>query len=141
MQSINENDLGLQGRDFELDFIHIYEQYAEELVDFSFNLVKNVDDALFLCNEVFAKLWLQRSMFTDTQSINAFLFVTTRNLCLNFLRGLHCKNLQSTSGLEQDLLVHVDFRSLYKEASDDLVSRLPEKFQALLNQGGLKLKV
>jgi RNA polymerase sigma-70 factor (ECF subfamily) len=53
--------------------------------------VSSQQDGEDLVKDTFVKLWQTHADFDTPQNIKAFLYITTRNACLNFLRYLQVK--------------------------------------------------
>ena len=69
----------------------LYKQYYERIRFFADKYVNDLDVAHELTIEAFIKLWQKRSDFETVQNIQAFLFITTKNACLNHLKHLKRK--------------------------------------------------
>ena len=67
-------------------FAKIFEQYYRALCAFSQSLVDDVQDAQDITGDVFFKLWAIRADFESMHQIKAYLYKTTRNASLNFIR-------------------------------------------------------
>ena len=70
------------------DFKFVYELYFDAQYTFAYNLIRNEAEAEDITTETFVKLWRLRANFENLNNIKAFLYVTTRNACLDSLRFL-----------------------------------------------------
>src|SRR5215831_4289447 len=68
-------------------FDSIYNTHYASLYYFAKRFVVDRQDAEDVVAETFIKLWRLRENFESAQSIKAFLFITCRNGCLDFLRA------------------------------------------------------
>lgn len=70
------------------DFKCMYELYYDALYTFAYNLIRDEAEAQDITTETFLKLWRLHPNFESQNNIKAFLYVTTRNACLDSLRFL-----------------------------------------------------
>lgn len=82
----------------------IFEKYNKLLFTCAIQLVKDKEQAEDVVSETFAKLWQRHDVFQTEEHIKAFLFVTTRNACLNYLRHIQRKTASQSelSYLQKD---------------------------------------
>ncbi|MCS3795986.1 RNA polymerase sigma-70 factor [Niastella sp. OAS944] len=69
----------------------IFESYNRLLFTCAVQLVKDKEQAEDIVSEAFTKLWQRHEVFQTEEHIKAFLFVTTRNASLNYLRHIQRK--------------------------------------------------
>lgn len=69
----------------------IFENYNRLLFSCAVQLVKDKEQAEDIVSETFTKLWQRRDVFQTEEHLKAFLFVTTRNASLNYLRHIQRK--------------------------------------------------
>jgi RNA polymerase sigma-19 factor, ECF subfamily len=72
-------------------FRMIFESYNRLLFSCAIQLVKDKEQAEDIVSESFAKLWQRHEVFQTEDHVKAFLFVTTRNASLNYLRHIQRK--------------------------------------------------
>ncbi|MBS1598431.1 MAG: sigma-70 family RNA polymerase sigma factor [Bacteroidetes bacterium] len=65
----------------------VYELFSHSLVLFATKIVADEEQARDIVSESFVKLWKRSSVFKDITNIKSFLYVITRNACLNHLRS------------------------------------------------------
>lgn len=65
---------------------HIYECYYSHLRYFAFGLIQNEMEAEDIALETFCKLWRLIDRFDNVNNLRAFLYVTVRNNCFDYLR-------------------------------------------------------
>jgi RNA polymerase sigma-70 factor (family 1) len=67
-------------------FTEVYNMYYSRLYFFVKKITDDREEAQDITAETFVKLWNLRANFDTLQNIKAFLFITARNACLDFLR-------------------------------------------------------
>ena len=65
----------------------LFNQYYRALVYFALRIIKNHEEAEDIVIESFSKLWNNRERMESLQNIKGFLYLTTRNACINELRS------------------------------------------------------
>ena len=82
----------------------IFENYNRLLFTCAIQLVKEKEQAEDIVSEAFAKLWQRHEVFQTEEHVKAFLFVTTRNASLNYLRHIQRKTASQSelSYLQRD---------------------------------------
>lgn len=75
-------------------FKYIFEQYYRSLCYYAGTILVDSDEIEDTVSEVFVKLWNRAPHFNNLQSIKGFLFICTKNLCLDRLK--QCKRAQVT---------------------------------------------
>ena len=67
-------------------FTSIFNTYYSALCFFAERMILNKEDAEDIVGESFVKLWNLHENFETMQNIKAFLYITTKNACLNFIK-------------------------------------------------------
>jgi RNA polymerase sigma-70 factor (family 1) len=82
----------------------IFENYNKILFSCAMQLVKDKEQAEDIVSEAFTKLWQRHELYQSEDHIKAFLFVATRNACLNYLRHIQRKTASQSelSYLQRD---------------------------------------
>jgi RNA polymerase sigma-70 factor (family 1) len=70
-------------------FRYVFDLLYDRMYLFANNLVKTEHEAIDITSESFIKLWKLHENFESLENIKAFLYVTTRNACLDYFRFLH----------------------------------------------------
>ncbi|MFX1704989.1 sigma-70 family RNA polymerase sigma factor [Chitinophaga sp. CC14] len=70
----------------EIAFCAITERFYATVYTFATNMLGDKEEAKDIAQDLFIKLWLKRSDFDSIGNIKAFLLVSCRNACLNYLR-------------------------------------------------------
>ena len=73
-------------------FRAVYKQLYLPVLQFVQQWVGNTEDAEELTADTFVKLWNNRTRFETMDYIRAFMHVTARNACINFLKQLRVKS-------------------------------------------------
>jgi RNA polymerase sigma-70 factor (ECF subfamily) len=82
----------------------IFDNYNKLLFSSVIQLVKDKEQAEDIVSESFTKLWQRHDVFQTEEHIKAFLFVTSRNASLNYLRHIQRKTASQSelSYLQRD---------------------------------------
>lgn len=127
-----DNDLIIQFNQGDTEaFTAIYNNYYLTLYRFVRKFVPEREDAEDITADIFFKLWKLRANFNNIKNIEAFLYITGRNACLDFLRHLqrqgekqkellHVLLQQPAEGILQEDLKAEVLKSIHKE-----IERLP----------------
>jgi RNA polymerase sigma-70 factor (family 1) len=70
------------------EFQRVYESCYDALYIFAYNLIRKEAEAQDITTETFIKLWRLKENFESLSNIRAFLYVTSRNACIDHLRLL-----------------------------------------------------
>lgn len=85
----SDNDLIIQFNQGDAGaFSDIYNKYYPNVYYFVRQFVKEREDAKDITADIFVKLWNMRSNITSIKNMQAFLYVSARNSCIDFLRYL-----------------------------------------------------
>ena len=84
-----DNDLIIQFNHGDTEaFTAIYNNYYLTLYNFVKKFIPKREDAEDITADIFVKLWRMHTRFDSIKNIEAFLYITGRNACLNFLQSL-----------------------------------------------------
>ncbi|OJY83583.1 MAG: hypothetical protein BGP14_09935 [Sphingobacteriales bacterium 44-15] len=115
----------------------MYKQLYLPVFRFVQQWVNNIEDAEELTADTFVKLWNNRDRFETLDYIRAFLHVTARNACINFLKQLRAKTSrqkelekQLTINTEPDFVVHEIRQELMKLVYAE-VEQMPKKMKEI----------
>jgi RNA polymerase sigma-70 factor (ECF subfamily) len=67
-------------------FAEVYNAHYSRLYAFIKKLVEDKEEAQDITTETFVKLWKLHANFNTAENIKAFLYITARNACMDFLR-------------------------------------------------------
>lgn len=115
-------------------FTKIVAKYNRSLRYFAYSMLKNSEVAEEIVNDGFFKLWLRRGNFESYESIQSFLYIATRNACLNYIQSpthrlqpgdIEAEQLLSSDpDIETQLIETELLEIIYRE-----IERLPDKQQ------------
>ena len=114
-------------------FSSFFHLHYRSLCYFASQMVGSQPDAEDIVKDTYVKLWQKHPDFATTQNIKAFLYITTRNACLNFLRHAQVKEAskkqlayleeEKSNDLVLNQMIKAELlREIYAE-----IEKLPEK--------------
>lgn len=113
------------------EFRNVFNLFYDRMFLFAQNLIKKQAEAKDIATESFIKLWKLHQNFETQENIKAFLYVTTRNACLDHFRSLQLERMaqkelrhspDSDKGIENAILDAEIFTELVLQI-EDLPSR------------------
>jgi RNA polymerase sigma-70 factor (ECF subfamily) len=112
----------------------IFMIYYPVLVRFAANLIKDGEEAKDITTEIFLKLWKMHANFDSENNIKAFLYVSVRNACLNFLdaqrrREINLDNFRKVVEAEE-----LQADNKYLELESDILIQLRKEVEKLPNK-------
>lgn len=110
----------------------LFRLYYNPLCLFAERLVKNRQAAEDIVEESFLKLWLKHEDFNHIQNIKAFLYITTRNSCLNLLKqeqrdALSKQQLAYLADDKEGFVLNEIVRSEVLQKIQSEIEKLPEQ--------------
>jgi RNA polymerase sigma-70 factor (ECF subfamily) len=119
----------------ERSFERIFNMYYSSLVFYAKEYVIIEDQAREIVQETFIKLWENRQSLSPDSNIRAYLFIITRNLCLNHLNHLRVGQ-QFKRMKEQDVLTtELNTMALQDSSSEYLIaSELENEIERLIEE-------
>ncbi|MCS4225299.1 RNA polymerase sigma factor [Sphingobacterium sp. BIGb0165] len=128
MKKLDQHVLDLQdGKEAAL--ASLIDEFSEKLLFFAYKIVKDKNIAEEIISDSFIKLWERRGNFSSIECIKSFLFLVTKNACLDALKQSRSKFEHSESFLmdlktdTQDVLTKIIYYELI-----DLIAKEIEKF-------------
>lgn len=110
----------------------LFKRYHRSLLYFAKSMVRDQETAEELVADSFVKLWRRRENFENDDKLKAFLYIATKNACLNHLNSAHAR--RAFDGEALDVLQSVDpdsyaqiVRAELMQQIYDEVMKLPEK--------------
>lgn len=113
-------------------FSAIYNKYFHTLYSFVRKFIPEKEDAEDITAEIFLKLWRLRANLESIKNIEAFLYITARNACLDFLRHMKRQSEREKELLYMllqqpaDSLLEDDVKTEVLKAIHQEIFRLPE---------------
>jgi len=71
---------------------YFFKLYSKSLGYFAFRLVQDKLEDEDITEECFVKVWERRSDFKTEENLKAFLYISCRNACLDYLRRIKVKS-------------------------------------------------
>jgi RNA polymerase sigma-70 factor (family 1) len=114
----------------------IFRRYHAPLLYFAQQLIHNKEEAEDKVLETFGKLWKLHENFDTENNIKAFLYITTRNQCFNYLRSSQRKKTILTDPNET-FDDHIEARDTYLDAEVlrqlyNEIEKLPQRSREIL---------
>lgn len=116
------------GSSFSLRALH--DQYYLTLCHFAASFLGDVPAAEDTVTDIFVMLWKKRMEFGTGQHIRAFLYVSTRNACLNQVRRSQ-RDLQMKSGLTNYLSCDHEGYALNKLIEEERIQEIYTAIEGL----------
>jgi RNA polymerase sigma-70 factor (ECF subfamily) len=116
---------------------YFFKLHARSLKYFAEKLILDVAEAEDIVADCFYKMWEKRAEFDTTQNIKAFLFVSCRNACLNYLRGLKRKTAAQEHYFvqlerSQDTILNEIIETEFLQILNAEIDRLPERIREVV---------
>ncbi len=86
MQVILHEELSHSALQDEQVFKELYREYFVKLYRFTISIVHCRESAEEIVHDVLINLWKKRSSFHEIENLNTYLYVSVKNLSLNYLR-------------------------------------------------------
>lgn len=124
-------------------FNHLYKEYYASLVFFARKLVRDRPAAEDIVTDVFIKLWEKQLHFDLPMQAKAFLYISTRNACLNHLQrsGHEARSLEGlaqTSATSQDNILREILRAELLRQLARVVESLPAQCRKVVRMSYLQ---
>ena len=107
----------------------LFKQYHRSLLYFAKSMVRDQEAAEELVADSFVKLWQRRNAFENSDKVKAFLYIATKNACLNHLNSAHSRQVFDGDAL--DLLQSVDPDSYALIVRAELMQQIYEEVMKL----------
>ncbi|WP_205510138.1 RNA polymerase sigma factor [Longitalea arenae] len=145
MRSLSlENDIIVSFKKGSPDALQsLLKQFYNPLCLFAERLLADKAAAEDIVGESFIKLWHKRCDFETVQNIKAFMYITVRNACLNYLKqakrdSLSKKQLAYITGEKEEFVLNEMIRAeVLKELMHE-INNLPEQCGKVLKLGYLE---
>ena len=118
-------------------FNEVYKKMHQRIYFFCKNLVP-ADEAIDITANCFSKLWILHAQFNTRENIQAFLFITARNNCLNYLN-----HLKTRAQKEKEITALADEEVFIRNAEieSDIITKIREEVEKLPEQHRQVLKL
>jgi RNA polymerase sigma-70 factor (family 1) len=130
-------------------FRQLFHLYAKKLTQFAFAIVKSNEAAREIVDEVFIKIWKNRSSITTIQNLTVYLYTAIKNTSLNYLSARAKQNMVesfdffsiqlSDNNSPEKTLISSELLKKINAAIDQLPPRCKMVFK-LVREDGLSYK-
>ncbi len=130
-------------------FRQLFHLYAKKLTQFAFAIVKSNDAAREIVDEVFIKIWRNKSSITTIQNLTIYLYTAIKNTSLNYLSARARENMVesfdffsvqlSDNNSPEKTLITSEILKKINTAIDELPPRCKMVFK-LVREDGLSYK-
>jgi len=79
----------------------LFKQYNRRLLFFAKQMVKEQTVAEEIVSDTFVKLWDRRHAFKNVEGVKAFLYIATKNACLNHVKSAHARQVFDHDDIDQ----------------------------------------
>lgn len=146
IQNIGGNNI-----DWNSFFQSIYKTYYSRLCVFAYGFLQNENDAEEIVQNVMLKLWEQKDKINEIENMQAYLFRSVKNQCLNFIKRNKLADVYKIEAWKELKDLEEQTMSSTTEADNEtqikqlksLIETLPERCQEVLRMSkfeGLKNK-
>jgi RNA polymerase sigma-70 factor (family 1) len=149
MQVVLQEKLGQIIQKDEQAFKELYRKFFVQLYRFSVSITHCNEAAEEIVDDVLINLWKKHETFNRIENLNVYLYVSVKNLSLNYLRdqGKH-RHVDLETLYDQGNYITIDPESLFidKERAEQLnmyINNLPARCKLifrLVKEDGLKYK-
>jgi RNA polymerase sigma-70 factor (family 1) len=113
-------------------FSSLFEMYHKALVFFCYNLISQKEESEDIVASVFFRLWKRRDGLDSINNIRAFLYISARNACLDYLKHIQRKTAaqQRLMHLAENDEDYIDSKIIQTDLMQQVyneVDHLPEK--------------
>ncbi|AHF17115.1 RNA polymerase sigma factor [Niabella soli] len=102
MKTIEKLVVLIAEKDDQTAFNELFRHFFPGLLPFAFAIVKDRQKAEEVIHDVFLKLWENRKMLTAIENISSYIFIASKNACINFMR----KKKRVFTNVPEDELVY-----------------------------------
>lgn len=89
------------------DFLEIYRSFYGKVFTFVLSLVKSKANAQDITQNIFMKLWKNRKKLQHIKSMDDYLFILSKNACMDYFRKASRKKETSTDVFDEFLLSRI----------------------------------
>src|SRR5688500_9112677 len=125
-------------------FTSVFNTWYPTIVIFAEKIIGNQTEAEDLVLQVFVTLYNRRQQFNTEQHIKAFLYISTRNSCLNYLKAQKRNNdlrkefvlyIQDDTLLEYEYSIKAELMEAVRSAIEELPEGCRMVFKLLVYEG------
>lgn len=124
-------------------FLRVFHQYNRPLLHFAQGIITSKEVAEECVSDCFVKLWQLRANFETESKIKAFLYISVKNACLNYIKSPHARQQFQPEAPEELLREEPVFytRIIQAEILDVIyreIENLPDKQKAVFRMSHLE---
>lgn len=148
MQEIKDirNLLNRLSKNDEHAFRLIFHAFSDRVYSFSLRLTRSQETAEEMVQEVFLKIWINRTSLAAIENFHAYLYTITRNLAFNTLKRMSVEEKAKTILQREQTDIHSDTEETvihrdYQQLLNRAISHLPPQQRlvySLCHQEGLR---
>lgn len=114
----------------------MFEKYSRRIVLFCNSITKNMEEAEDITIDVFVELWKRINNFETEDKAKAFLFITAKHKCLNYL---NCKKIVTCELTDYAEINTIVMDNIYEHMIEE-VEKLPVRQRTIIKSylSGLK---
>jgi len=120
----------------------VFRRFYKSLAFFADQFLKDSFAAEEIAGNVLLKLWEKHRDFANLDSIKAFLYISTKNACLNYLdkekRRYNRRLTLRPEKLSDESVLQEIFRSETLRQISDAIDRLPEKYGKVIRMAYIR---
>lgn len=115
-----------------LEFKEFFEKYFPSLCLFAGNLIKDSNQAKDIVQEVFIKAWDSDYNFESDKAFRAFLYLSTKNRCIDYLRRRKHTNLDIViKEIDNNYLDEIVREEVFRML-DIIIEQLPDQKKKII---------
>lgn len=136
--------LSLLAQDSEYAFQLVFDRYRNNIYKVAMMYVKSPVIAEEIVQDVFLKLWFQRTQLTEIRSLESWLFTVTKNLTLNCLKKIAHEWTAREKWIKQNDLsenntdhkiLNTEYQQLFQKAIEHLSPQQQQVYRLAKEQG------
>ncbi|MDR2947676.1 MAG: RNA polymerase sigma-70 factor [Dysgonomonas sp.] len=118
-------------------FDELFIEYFPKIKKFLFGFLESDAEAEDLAQDVFVKLWQNRSFLENVDNLNAYLYRMSKNMLFNYLKHPQIKELTSISNFLEiptmEKLEEIIFAKELEVLIDTTIDRMPTQRKTIFN--------
>lgn len=118
-------------------FDELFKKYFPKIRKFLYGFLESDAEAEDLAQDVFVKLWQNRSFLLNVDNLNAYLYRMSKNMLFNYLKHPRIKELNSISNFLEiptmEKLEEILFAQELEELIDNTIEKMPAQRKAIFN--------
>lgn len=145
--------LGMMNSSIYLNILHsgqetglryFMEKYGEALRFYAYKIIRSKEISEEIVSESFFKLWQSKDRFDSMKGVQSFLYLVTKNACLDYLKSAHKNRMTNKeeefwhiNSPQDDILTHMIYVELIEQITLEL-KKLPKQQAEVFEMSYLK---